>query len=863
MIHSLSNAIISSDYFGPNVPLNNLLSRRINIVFGTNGSGKSTIADAFRQYALGDNTTLQLPGADIDDEGRKHIFVFDEQFVRKNLEMSQNTKGLGTIVTIGEAVDRAKEEKELEEKISDAEAKMNAAGTARETEGERAKALQRKLDTDLKKDGAYADLGKGIKCQRNKIPVDMDAIINVQNEASLSSYNKAQLRAEILSGIDSLSSTKEQAKISWFPSMLPVANLPGACKKAKDLLAMAIEKPELSDREQKILQLGYLKTKEEIVDKGADTCPLCHQPISREHRSDLGEMIRHIEDALKDVASGYKTELEACKSQCSLGDCLVPEDVSILFDPESDALDRSFVKLKDATDALVTELEYRIHHIEADPTEYDISPLESCYSDYEKKVILLSSKITAYNKAIDNRSDLQKDLQEKNVILAYLEHESDINAYQGAVKRAIEETVNYNKAKTERDQYSRNLEAIRAKRSNTNEAREFINKCLQFIFMQPGRLELVSGDGGDNGIYILKSNGRQVALDKVSVGERNAIALAYFFASTFQGKRAEDRYSDEALYVIDDPISSFDQGNRVGILTFISDVFNNVIRGNRRSTILTLTHDLQTAFNLLTIVQRISKEQAWEKGIDYDDRICELKNKQLVLITKESETNYHRLLREMYAFAAADVSKIDSFNGIGNKIRQLLESYTNFNYNKSLDAVLNNDDLLESVPDVFHNYYRRLAARIVFNTASHSEIAVDALGDGRDSFTQEELQSVAQSILAFISFTNPLHLDFILKDSTHKKKIEEWKKQIPTEDEASMLARINEIEQLKKSLVNTVVTVEQDARGNCHYGKCRFSYAARLWVGQKVRLTEITANNDIRTRQDYPAFAKFTLDDSF
>jgi hypothetical protein len=90
-----------------------------------------------------------------------------------------------------------------------------------------------------------------------------------------------------------------------------------------------------------------------------------------------------------------------------------------------------------------------------------------------------------------------------------------------------------------------------------------------------------------------------------------------------------------------------------------------------------------------------------------------------------------------------------------------------------------------------------------------------------------------------------------------KKKIEEWKKQIPTEDEASMLARISEIEQLKDSLDNAVVTVEQDTRGNCHYGKCLIAYAARKYVGQQVRLTEISDNYDIYTKQDYPVYAKF------
>ena len=770
--------------------------------------------------------------------------------------MSDNTKGLGTIVTIGEAVDRAKEEKELEDKIADAESRMDKAKEAKEAEEGTVKVLQKKLDTDLRKDGSYADLGKGIKCQKNKISVDLDIILKVEEDASISSYNMAQLRNEILSGINSLSSTKEQNKIPWYPSLLFVADLPKAFEKAKVLLAKEIEQPELSDREQKILKLGYQKTKEIIVDQGADTCPLCHQSISHEYRLSLEEMIHHIEDALKDVASEYRLDLESCKSKCTLGEYPVPDEVSELFPSESSAFDKTYRILRETAGELVEKLEYRIQHVQASPSKYDISALESCYNNFEIAVSQLSARINAYNVAIDNREDLQKDLQKKNVILAYLEHESDIKAYLGAICRYNEEGAKYDEAINERDKCSRQLQSLQAKRSNTNEAREFINKCLQFIFMQPGRLELVSGDGEDNGIYILKSNGHQVALDKVSVGERNAIALAYFFASTFEGKRAENRYSAEALYVIDDPISSFDQGNRVGILTFISDIFNNIIRGNNKSTILTLTHDMQTADNLLTIVKRISKEQDWGN----DERILELKNKHLVPITKESETNYHRLLREMYDFAAADDSEIDKYLGMGNKIRQLLESYTNFIYNCSLDAVLNNDNILESVPPELHNYFRRLAARIVFNTASHSEITIDALGGGRDGFTQQELHSVAQNILAFIYFTNPLHLDFILKGNAYKKKIEEWKKQIPTEDEASMMARINEIEQIKKSLINTVVTVEQDDHYNCHSGKCLLAYAARRCVGQKVRLTEITDNYDFRTKQDYPVFAKFRIE---
>lgn len=63
---------------------------------------------------------------------------------------------------------------------------------------------------------------------------------------------------------------------------------------------------------------------------------------------------------------------------------------------------------------------------------------------------------------------------------------------------------------------------------------------------------------------------------KISVGERNVLGLCYFFAKLFINKKKEDRYKEEVLLIIDDPISSFDYGNRLGVMSLLRYQFNNI-----------------------------------------------------------------------------------------------------------------------------------------------------------------------------------------------------------------------------------------------------------------------------------------------
>lgn len=96
------------------------------IVYGRNGAGKSTVAKALKKVILGgytdiiDANVFDKDGTiiNLSEDEKKHIFVFDEEFVDANVKL-QDT-GLNTIVMLGQQV-------ELADKITDAQNELHIA----------------------------------------------------------------------------------------------------------------------------------------------------------------------------------------------------------------------------------------------------------------------------------------------------------------------------------------------------------------------------------------------------------------------------------------------------------------------------------------------------------------------------------------------------------------------------------------------------------------------------------------------------------------------------------------------------------------------------------------------------------------
>ena len=133
-----------------------------------------------------------------------------------------------------------------------------------------------------------------------------------------------------------------------------------------------------------------------------------------------------------------------------------------------------------------------------------------------------------------------------------------------------EEKTNLEKEIKEYKQISIDLKnkkiELDSQRKNFQVASGEINKSLKYIFFSEDRLSI---DPGTDQLYRIKVNGDFVSPNKVSCGERNALALCYFFTEIAEEMDEKSIYTDEMLLVIDDPISSFDIENRVGITSLL------------------------------------------------------------------------------------------------------------------------------------------------------------------------------------------------------------------------------------------------------------------------------------------------------
>ena len=280
-------------------------------------------------------------------------------------------------------------------------------------------------------------------------------------------------------------------------------------------------------------------------------------------------------------------------------------------------------------------------------------------------------------KAIAN--ELKQELEELNKQIAYCKIKDNFNYYEEKLK--IKDALNSKKAINDRrlECISSKNSELNAQRMQINIAQDKINEHLKYIFFKEGRLEL--GEPNEQGQYVLKSNGNRVKAKDVSTGERNAIALSYFFTEIFSGENKEEFYTKPKFIVIDDPISSFDFENKVGIMSFLNYQIHKIMTGCSESKMIVLTHDLMSAFDIQKIIGSLPQIKINEKNeVIFIQR--ELKNQKLVDFGKKY-SEYKTLLNEIYDYVSKPKPEnANTYNNtipenvnIGNNMRKVLEAF--------------------------------------------------------------------------------------------------------------------------------------------------------------------------------------------
>lgn len=195
---------------------------------------------------------------------------------------------------------------------------------------------------------------------------------------------------------------------------------------------------------------------------------------------------------------------------------------------------------------------YQALTVEADTIEFN-----SAYESAIKYARTLNEAVEDYNKAIKEHKKLEEKLVNINNDIAFWEIYELNEELKSAKKRYGVQANIVSNLRRKISSIQNEINVLEEKKKQVKIAVDEINASLAYIFLSTDRLR-IEYDGSSNE-YKIKVNQQDVKPKDVSIGERNAIALGYFFSDIKKEKEKKNFYQGEYLLVIDDPISSFDR----------------------------------------------------------------------------------------------------------------------------------------------------------------------------------------------------------------------------------------------------------------------------------------------------------------
>lgn len=774
--------------------------RRIAVIYGSNGSGKSTIAHGFRKCVEqkneneNENNNVELKLIDENNHellanSQPEIHVFDEKYIRKIILLENKQihgmvlsgppvnaldgthEGIGTIVLLDEDGNTQEKIDVLQAKLSQAKKELTEyqSDIDRRNKADCRDGVtfySKKIREQMMGNGGWRENQELIDGQHKKITQDVfDSVVNcsVQQQAELDVENFSQeLELYVKTG-----NVADKIEIDFDNHILD----DNTASEIFKLLEMCVKPQKLNERELKIVNIfssyqngsssGLTIAENMMKDDNVDICPYCLQNLSKEYKKTTIEAIERIID--KDVAQ-FQRQLDNFHQKHyripSLGKCepFAKQEVENLtievnkYNQMIDTINESLTNKRNNPFGNV------VIHLKKCKTADEIAKafrVNEYVDGLNRSLDKLVASINKHNESLEKRKEIAKKLKEQNILLACKRNERDIAEYRRCKAEMIQLEKNIQMCKRKISTYEKELTPLFARLQNIGSAAEHINRALATVFLNKERMQLMPA--GD--CYEILVKGQHVSPESISVGERNILSLCYFFVQLLNGKKEQDFFKNEMLLVLDDPISSFDKDNRVGMLTLIRSMIESVLSGNSHSKVIMLTHDVDAFYNFMVMGRQIQR-----------NALCMhyLSAGKMEDITKEELDVYSLLLKTVIEYAEQDPDKaLEIFmvdhgsHTIGNSMRRLAETFFTFKYREGMDSAMKLPGVVELLGDR-KEYFQTCMSRITLNSESHMAYSVRGMVDNPDIFseiTPSEKIKTARIMIALLFILDKVHIE--------------------------------------------------------------------------------------------------------
>ncbi len=555
--------------------------KKLNYIFGSNGSGKTTISRVVEGSGSFPDCKISWTG-----EAALETRVYNKDFVEKHFDAESSIKG---IYTFGENIEVATRIKMLKGEADKIDAKLkNLRKVLIGEDGESGKKKEREtLETLLLQNvwdakGKFSELKDaftGLNSDKKKFR-DRYLIEASSNTTTLREMTELRDDAEIVfSGALTTASTLPDQDSS------KVTALEGAAILNKKIIGK--EDVDIAGLIETLGNSDWVQQGRHFFDQLEDQCPFCQQKTDAAFKLSLETYfdetyISDLDDIDK-LLSDYRAAANNLLDGYSAAEIV---ESSYL---DRDAFEKDVTALRLALDSNVEHISAKRKEPSAPATLTDTAPLFAAVNGH---ISTANAKVKANNDTIDNLAARKKELTSqvwkrlledtKTIYNQFKTEANDLDKAITSLNGQIETEVKNLEAKQEE------IEENERKITSIKPTIDAINKLLKSF----GFTNFHLAEGEESGFYEVKRADGSDAKRTLSEGEKSFITFLYF-CYLIRGSFNSSGGTNDKVVVFDDPVSSLD----ADILFIVCNLIKHIVTEMRSGTspikqVFVLTHNI-------------------------------------------------------------------------------------------------------------------------------------------------------------------------------------------------------------------------------------------------------------------------------
>ena len=719
MIESINIKKVAA-YDETGIQINDL--KKVNFFFGSNGSGKSTIAKYLYDLSL-EEDKKNLDYKDCTQNGYNHNehqrLTFDENFTDINFKQNLVLKG---VFSLNESNDK------IDIQISTLEKLIKYF----KVQSERKESLKTRVEADkVQKKSALLDY-----CWEQRNAFSTFTKINLEYPGSKPNHfqelnNVLQNPVVSTPKIEQLTESynslyeNELYEISTTINSRLYKEIRNIERELNVLLSEVIvgnEDVDVAALIEKLNSRSWVETGVDFLNETEGTCPFCQkETIDAEIRNQFNELFD----------TSYKEKISTLEKLLSLYNDKANSFLSNISNIQDNynsknLVSNTYIKLQELFENNFEIVSYKIKHSNEKRRLVTLNILKPDLS-------MIINSING-NNATFLELDENKKILISNIWLYMAEHsKNNIEIYNNRetkYQRIIERANRFVESYNSKSHISKQtIEELRTKTVNTKDAVENINYILKNSGFEG--FEIAEKDIVNNiSQYYLKRNNNEdekPVFRSLSEGEKNFISFLYFFQLCIGTDDIDNNSTKKKIIVIDDPVSSLDSQSLFVVSTLIHQLLlkkgnspktdKKLFKNVNLSQIFVLTHNLYF-YKEVSLEQRPICTDYWHYRITKTNNISEISGGK-----KRTVFDDYSLLWKTLKDIKGNLPPDSTFNiVIANSMRRVIESFVNFVGlgNNSWGAVLNENSEEPS-------YYIKCSFISTINDESHKVSALDSI----------------------------------------------------------------------------------------------------------------------------------------